>query len=77
MNLSILNIALCVVILILGCLAYRRKKDRLALGVGLAFGLFAISHILALIGAKENLLIAIRAIAYLMVIIGLYKAAKK
>jgi hypothetical protein len=72
----LLNFALCIVILMLGAYAYRRKKSFIPLLIGVAFGLFAISHLMALLDlakALETPLIVIRALAYLTVIFALYK----
>jgi hypothetical protein len=72
----LLNFALCTVIVILGAYAYRRKKSFIPLFIGVAFGLFAISHLTTLLDmakALETPLIVIRALAYLTVIFALYK----
>ena len=72
----LLNFALCIVILMLGAYAYRRKRSFIPLLIGVAFGLFAISHLMTLLDMAKTLetpLIAIRALAYLTVIFALYK----
>lgn len=71
-----LNFALCIVILMLGVYAHRRRKSFIPLLIGVAFGLFAISHLMTLLDMAKTLetpLIAIRALAYLTVIFALYK----
>ena len=71
-----LNFALCIVILMLGAYAYRRKKSFIPLLIGVAFGLFAISHLMTLLDMAKTLetpLVVIRASAYLTVIFALYK----
>lgn len=73
-----LNLVLCIIILILGFLGYRRNKNQVTLYISMAFGLFGISHLMSLFKGQNNLesiLIIIRIIAYLLVIVALYKAA--
>ena len=74
------NLALCIIILVLGCWGYRRGGDRVPLYVGIAFGLFGVSHLMTLLGLKEALetvLIVVRTIAYLIVAFALYNVAAK
>ena len=75
------NFVLCIVILILGIWAYAKKKGDAALYIGIAFGLFAISHLITLLGLAAGLtvfLIVIRLIAYILVVVALcVKLAKK
>jgi len=64
------NLILCVIILVLGCVGFAIKKNITPLLIGIAFGLFGISHLLTLLGLKETLttfLIAIRTLAYVIV----------
>jgi CHASE2 domain-containing sensor protein len=73
----LLNAVLCSVILVLGLWEYQRARVALALYVGIAFGLFGISHLMLLLGLGTSmtpLLISIRLIAYLIVIAGLFRA---
>ena len=72
----IANLALCIVIFILGYWGYRKRRDTVPLLIGTAFGLFGISHLATLFGLATdwtNELIAIRVLAYLTVIYALYK----
>lgn len=72
----IVNLALCIVIFILGYWGYRKRRDTVPLLIGIAFGLFGISHLVTLFGLAAdwtNVLIAIRVLAYLTVIYALYK----
>ena len=75
------NFVLCIVILILGIWAYAKKKGDAALYIGIAFGLFAVSHLMTLLGLAASLtvfLIVIRLIAYLLVVFALcVKLAKR
>jgi hypothetical protein len=74
-----MNFVLCVVIVALAIVAYSSKKRMIALYVGVAFGLFGISHLVNLVGlgaALTDLLLIIRTLAYLIVIYALYKVWK-
>jgi uncharacterized membrane protein (UPF0136 family) len=71
---SVLNTVLCVIIVILGILVYLRKGQMSALLIGIAFGLFAISHIYTLLGlasAWESAMITARTSGYILVIAAL------
>jgi hypothetical protein len=68
------NLVLCIIIVLLGILSYRKSHDSLPLFIAAAFGLFGVSHAATLLGWKEPLtipLIIIRALAYLLVIYAL------
>ena len=72
------NLVLCVIILVLGCLSYKKSRDKWPLYIGIAFGLFGVSHLVTLLGLKEALttfLIVIRTLAYLLVAFTLYWVA--
>jgi len=74
------NLVLCVIILVLGILGYRYSGDKSPLYIGIAFGLFGVSHLLTLLGLKEaftTYLLGIRTIAYLLVAFTLYWVAFK
>jgi len=75
------NLVLCILILILGIWGCKKKKgDMIPLYIGIAFGLFGISHLATLLDLKATLtevLIVIRTIAYLIVIFALYKYWKR
>ena len=80
MEITIVNLVLCIVILVLGILAYARKKNDVPLYIGIAFGLFAITHLITLLGLATSLivpLIIVRILAYLLVIFALYKLLGK
>ena len=75
-----INLILCVIILVFGIWLYVRKKYDVPLYIGLAFGLFGFSHLLTLLGLAAgvaSLLIAVRIIAYLLVIFTLYRITAK
>lgn len=77
-TMTFINLILCIVILIFGILGYQRSKSRVVLYVGVAFGLFGLSHLATLLGLKESLntiMIIVRTAAYLLVAYALYLAA--
>jgi hypothetical protein len=72
---SVINTVLCVIIVILGILIYTRKGEMSALLIGIAFGLFGISHIYNILGLAvswEGALITARLCGYVLVIAALY-----
>jgi CHASE2 domain-containing sensor protein len=74
-----INLVLCIIIVVLGILLFRKSGEKLPLYVGIAFGLFGISHAATLAGFKIPLtlpLIVIRTAAYLLVIYALYTYLK-
>jgi hypothetical protein len=76
---TFINLVLCIIILILGYLCYRKSREPLSLYIGAAFGLFGISHAATLAGLKVPLtipLIVIRTLAYVLVIIALWQHLK-
>ncbi len=78
---TLANAILCVIILALGIWGYiKTKKDTVPLYIGIAFGLFLVSHIFNLAGIAAGFtvfLIVIRIIAYLLVICSLYKIVRR
>ncbi len=74
------NLILTIIIFVLGVALYVRKKNLIAIYIGIAFALFAISHLATLLGLATTLtvpLIVIRAIAYIIIIIALLTLWKK
>jgi len=74
----VVNLVLCIVILTFGLAGYRRSKSAIPLYIGIAFGLFGLSHLASLLGlqkAMEVVLILVRTVAYLIVAFALYLAA--
>lgn len=72
---TVLNLALSIAIFVLGCWGYEKRKNGAALCVGVAFGLFGVSHLLTLLGfglSFGTVLIAVRTAAYLTVAFALY-----
>lgn len=73
-----INLVLSVAILALGVVGFRRSGKAIALYVGLAFGLFGLSHLATLLDLKDSLeaeLIGVRTLAYLLVAFALYRLA--
>jgi len=74
------NLVLSIIILVLGYWGYKKSKDKIPLYIGIAFGLFGVSHIATLLDFKQSLesvLIIIRTLAYLIVIYAVYTVAFK
>ena len=77
-TMTFINLVLSIVILVFGILGYQRSKSQVVLYVGIAFGLFALSHLATLLGLKDSLnlvLIIDRTAAYLLVTYALFLAA--
>jgi hypothetical protein len=73
-----INLLLCTIILIFGVIGYRRSGNSVPLYIGIAFGLFGLSHLATLLGLKNSLeavLVVVRTLAYLIVTYALYIAA--
>ncbi len=76
MEITIVNLILASVILVLSIWAYCKKKITAALLMGIAFGLFAVAHLLTLLGLAgtlTTLLIAIRTLGYLTAMFAVYR----
>ncbi|MBN1376077.1 MAG: hypothetical protein JXA01_07980 [Dehalococcoidia bacterium] len=72
---TLVNLILSSIILIMGIWAYMVDKIRSILYVGMAFGLFALSHLCTILGLEQSLevpLIIVRLLAYLLVIYAIY-----
>jgi uncharacterized membrane protein (UPF0136 family) len=71
-TMTFVNLVLCGAILILGVIGYQKRDSNASLYIGIAFGLFGISHLATLMGYREileNILIWVRTIGYLVVIL--------
>jgi uncharacterized membrane protein (UPF0136 family) len=74
----VVNLILCIIILVFGVVGYRRSRSVFPLYIGIAFGLFGLSHLATLLDLKATLkvpLIVVRTVAYLIVVFTVYKAA--
>jgi len=79
-TITLVNLILCIVIVVFGCVGFRRTGEKWPLYIAITFGLFGLSHLLTLLNLKETLepfLIIIRTIAYLLVIYTVYRVAFK
>jgi hypothetical protein len=76
----ILNLILCIVILIIGYAAYSKSSDINALLIGIAFGLFGLSHLTTLFGltqVPDFILAILRLAGYVLVAWALYRYFRK
>jgi uncharacterized membrane protein len=79
-TITLVNLILCIAIVVLGCVGFKKAQDKWPLYIAITFGLFGLSHLLTLVGLKDTLeafLITIRTIAYLLVIYTVYRVAFK
>lgn len=73
---TLANLLLCLAIVALGLLGYRRSKHTLPLMLAVVFALFGISHLMVLLGLFDDLemaVFAIRIAGYALVIYLLYR----
>ena len=73
-----INVVLCAIILVFGLIGWRRSNRIFPLYIGIAFGLFGLSHLATILGLKATLevpLIVVRTLAYLIVVFTVYKIA--
>ena len=73
---NIINLILCIIIVVLGILGYKKNRYKVTLYIAIAFGLFGLSHLATLLDLTKTLeigLIIIRTLAYLTVIFALFK----
>ncbi len=73
---TLVNLLLCLAIVALGLLGYRRSKHTLPLMLAVVFALFGVSHLMILLGLFEDLemvVFAIRVAGYALVICLLYR----
>jgi hypothetical protein len=71
----LVNLILCAVILLLGCSVYRKRGSVGALFIGIAFGMFGLSHLNTLLGLTlfpEVTFALLRICGYLFVAAALY-----
>jgi uncharacterized membrane protein (UPF0136 family) len=69
------NFIFCIIILALGITAYAKMKRLWPLFIGVAFGLFGVSHLFTLLDLQETLegvLLAARVVAYLLTLWAIY-----
>lgn len=74
MQISQVNLVLCIIILILGLISWKKKGSSTSLCIAIAFGIFGFSHLMKILGLEIELktyLIIVRTIAYLLVILSM------
>jgi Na+/proline symporter len=72
----IINLILCIIILILGYLVYRKRENINALLIGIAFGIFGLSHLDSLLGLSlwpEITFVMLRIVGYILVAVALFR----
>lgn len=73
---NIFNTILCVIIFFIGFWGYRSSKELALFVIGIAFGLFGISHVLVLFNLDQTFeipMLIIRVFSYLLVVFALNK----
>ena len=73
---TVLNLILSAGIFVLALLTRTRIKNTLALLVSTAFGLFAVSHLVTLLGVGESaqgFIVIVRVVGYALVLVALYR----
>jgi len=77
-TITVINLVLCIFILVFGIMGWQRSKNPVPLYIGIAFGLFGLSHLATLLSLSvclNALLIIIRLAAYLLVTYAVYLMA--
>jgi len=75
----IVNLVLCIIIFVLGFAAYRKSENINPLLVGIAFGMFGLSHLNTLLGLTlfpEITFVLLRLCGYILVAGALYRSYK-
>jgi len=71
----LINLFVCAIILVLGYLVYRKRNSISALFIGVAFGMFGLSHLSTLLGQTlfpEVTFVLLRICGYIFVAAALY-----
>jgi len=77
---QIVNTLLCAAILITGYWGFRNSGKAISLLIGLAFGIFGLTHVISLLGFRAKatgFVIVARILAYLIVLVAIYAVASK
>ena len=77
-TITVINLVLCIFILSFGIMGWHRSKNPVPFFIGIAFGLFGLSHLATLLSLSvslNTLLIIIRLAAYLLVTYAVYLMA--
>ena len=78
-DITLVNLILATIVFALGLWAYSRRHSRAALFVGVAFGLFAVAHLLTALGLAATLnmlLVVIRTLGYISAMAGVYELGR-
>jgi hypothetical protein len=71
----LINLIFCIIILCLGITGYLKMKRLWALFIGIAFGLFGLSHLFTIIGideSQETVMLVTRIIGYGLTLAAIY-----
>ena len=74
------NLVLCILIFAVGCIGYMKTKIKAPFNIGVAFGLFAVSHVIVLFGVQGSFaatVMLIRVFANLIVLFSLWEMRSK
>ena len=77
---TVINLVLSLMILIVGCWGYLKYKDKTSFHIGVAFGLFSVSHLISLLGMQgyfQVTVMLIRIFGYLIVLFALLQIERK
>jgi len=77
---AVTNLVLCLIVFLAGCGAYAKTKNRSLFHIGVAFGLFAVSHFITVMGLERKQAVAvilIRIFGYVIVALSLDQMAKE
>jgi predicted membrane channel-forming protein YqfA (hemolysin III family) len=78
--LSVLNLVFTIALCAVAIWGYTKRKYDVLLYIAIGYGIFTVAHLLVLIGlaaSLNSLLIVLRVVAYLIIIIAVYKLATK
>jgi len=71
-----MNFILCLVVLAVGTIVYVKTKNKTPFHIGIAFGLFGISHMISLMGLENSFtstMVLPRAFGYLIIMLTIVK----
>ena len=73
-SVTAMNLAMCVLIFVIGCLIYLKTKYQVPLCIGIAFGFFAIwnTYTLMSLGGMAEIMVLMRIFGYLSIFYALY-----
>lgn len=79
-GITLMNAFFCVLILLAGCVVYIATRDNKPFHIGVAFGLFAVSYVIDLMGVQmlfEPTVLLVRVFGYLIVLFTILRARAK